>query len=124
MDRETYKKMAELMSQIPPKEETPKGQKFHIGEIVKITRPGTWYSQMSFNEDKERLYQIQYSYYQKYDGSSERNKNQYSLKHLFEDNSSSWYYDSELELVKGIDEINEEKDLSEYKRLKEKYKNG
>lgn len=121
MDRETYAMMAKMMSQIPPKEETPEGQKFHIGEIVKIARPTHWFSQMSFDEDKERLYQIQYSYQQKYGGSSERNLKQYSLKHLFEDNSSSWYDEESLELVKGIDEINEEKDLVEYNRLKAKY---
>jgi len=46
---------------------------------------------------------------------------EYSLKHLFEDNSSSWYDENELELVKGIDEITEEKDLIEYKRLKDKF---
>ena len=43
------------------------------------------------------------------------------IKHLFEDNSSSWYDENELELVKGIDEITEEKDLIEYKRLKDKF---
>jgi len=118
MDRETYSMMANLMSQIPPKEETPIGQKFHIGEIVKITNPSRWFSQMSVEKNKERLYQVQYTYSQKYGGDNVKN---YSLKHLFEDNSSSWYNESELELVKGIDEINEEKDLAEYKRLKDKY---
>jgi len=51
----------------------------------------------------------------------EHNTKQYSMKHLFEDNSSAWYNESELELVKSIDEINEEKDLLEYERLKKKY---
>lgn len=118
MDRETYSMMANLMSQIPPKEETPKGQKFHIGEIVKIARPSSWFSKTSVEEDKERLYQIQCTYSQKYGGDDVKS---YSLKHLFEDNSSSWYDENELELVKSIDEINEEKDLAEYKRLKVKY---
>lgn len=118
MDRETYSMMANLMSQIPPKEETPIGQKFHIGEIVKITKPSSWFSQRSVEEDKERLYQIRYTYSQRFGGDDVKS---YSLKHLFEDNSSSWYGENELELVKGIDEINEEKDLAEYKRLKAKY---
>ena len=120
MDRETYAKMAELMSKVPPKKETPKGQKFHIGEIVKISRPSSWFAKNSFEESKDRLYQIQYSYKQKYGGEDIKS---YSLKHLFEDNSSSWYDEEELELVKGIEEINEEKDIAEYKRLKAKYEN-
>ena len=124
MDREEYAMMAKLMSQIPPKQETPKGQKFHIGEIVKISKPESWFSHDSFEKDKERLYEIQYSYFQKYGGDEERQTKSYSLKHLFEDNSSAWYEESELELVKGIDEINEERDLAEYQRLKAKYEAG
>ena len=124
MDREEYAMMAKLMSQIPPKQETPKGQKFHIGEIVKISKPGSWFSHDSFEKDKERLYEIQYSYFQKYGGDEKRQTKRYSLKHLFEDNSSAWYEESELELVKGIDEINEERDLAEYQRLKAKYEAG
>jgi hypothetical protein len=121
MDRETYTMMAELMLKVPPKSETPEGQKFNIGEIVRISKPNSWFSQNSFEKDKERLYQIEYSYSQKYGGSNERNKKQYSLKHLFEDNSSAWYDESELELVKGIAEITEEQDKKEYERLKQKY---
>jgi hypothetical protein len=121
MDREEYAMMANLRSQIPPKKDTPEGQKFHIGEIVRISKPGSWFSQDSFEKDKERLYEIQYSYYQKYGGDKERRTKSYSLKHLFEDNSSAWYEESELELVKGIEEINEERDLAEYQRLKAKY---
>lgn len=111
MNTETYSRMANLISQIPPKESTPKGQKFHIGDIVKITRPKSWFSKRSVEENKERLYQIRYSYTQKFGGSMEHHNNSYSLKHLFEDNSSSWYDADELELVKSIDKINEEKDL-------------
>jgi hypothetical protein len=111
--------MAELMFKIPPKSETPQGQKFHIGEIVRISNPVHWYSK---EYTKNHLFEIQYSYSQKYGGSDERSKKQYSLKHLFEENSSAWYDEVELELIKGIDEINEEKDLLEYKRLKAKYK--
>ena len=110
--------MAELMLKVPPKNETPNGQKFHIGEIVRISNPLNWYSQ---RYSKEQFFEVQYSYSQKYGGSDERSKKQYSLKHLFEDNSSAWYDEDELELVKGIDEIREENDLSEYKRLKAKY---
>lgn len=121
MDRETYTMIAELMFKVPPKTETPEGQKFHIGEIVRISKPNSWFSQNSFEKDRERLYEIQYSYAQKYGGSDERSKKQYSLKHLFEDNSSAWYYESELELVKAIAEITEERDLEEYERLKKKF---
>jgi hypothetical protein len=121
MDRDTYKMITELMLKIPPKLETPEGQKFHIGEIVKISKPNSWFSEISFEKDKERLYEIEYSYTQKYGGSHERSKKQYCLKHLFEDNSSAWYYESELELVKGIKEITEERDLKEYERLKKKF---
>jgi len=122
MDRLEYTMMAELMSKVPPKKETPPGQKFHIGEIVRISKPGSWFSQDSFEKDKERLYEIQYSYFQKYGGDEERQTKNYSLKHLFEKNSSAWYEETELELVKGIDEINEERDLKEYERLKLKYR--
>ena len=110
-----------LMSKVPPKKETPKGQKFHIGEIVKISNPSSWFSKNSFEKNKERLYKIQYIYKQKFGGNMDRYIKEYSLKHLFEDNSSSWYDENELELVKGIDEITEEKDLIEYKRLKDKF---
>lgn len=117
MDRETYAMMARLMSKIPPKEKTPLGQKFHIGEIVKISNPLSWFAEERCNGE---LFQVKYSYAQKYGGDDVK---QYSLKHLFEDNSSSWYDEEELELVKGIDEINEERDRSEYERLKNKYEN-
>jgi len=120
MGRETYSYISKLMGKIPANKKTPIGQKFHIGEIVKISNPNSWFAENSFNKDKERLYEIEYSYDQKYGGGG-RGIEIYSLKHLFEDNSSSWYDESELELVKGIDEINEEKDLAEYNRLKEKY---
>lgn len=117
MNKEEYRIIANLMNKIPPKNETPEGQKFHIGEIVKISTPKSWFAK----EKIGKLFQIEYSYSQKYGGSDYRSKNEYSLKHLFEDNSSAWYNVHELELVKGIDTITEEKDLSEYKRLKEKY---
>jgi len=122
MDRLEYTMMSELMSKVPPKKETPKGQKFHIGEIVRIAKPESWFSRESFEKDKERLYEIQYSYFQKYGGDEERQTKSYSLKHLFEKNSSAWYEETELELVKGIEEINEERDLKEYERLKLKYR--
>lgn len=121
MDRQEYAMMAELMLKVPPKSETPQGQKFHIGEIVRISNPLNWYSK---RYTKDQLFEVQYSYSQKYGGSDERNKKQYSLKHLFEENSSAWYDEAELELIKGIDEINEERDLAEYKRLKAKYEGG
>lgn len=124
MDKETYRLVAELMLKVPPKKETPKGQKFHIGEIVKIAKPSSWFAKDSHRENSDRLYQVEYSYSQKYGGSDDRSKKQYSLKHLFEDNSSAWYDEAELELVKGIDEIIEERDLAEYKRLKAKYEGG
>lgn len=116
-----YKMMAELMQKVTPQKETPIGQKFNIGEIVKISRPRSWFSERSVKEDKERLYQIQYSYYQKYGGEKETQIKSYSLKHLFENNSSAWYDEHELELVKSIEEINEENDVLEYKRLSEKF---
>lgn len=122
MTQEDYKMMAELMQKVPPQKETPEGQKFHIGEIVKITKPSSWFSEKSFDKDGERLYQIEYSYSQKYGGSEDRHKNQYSLKHLFENNTSAWHYGSELTLVKSIEEINDENDILEYERLKLKYK--
>lgn len=118
MNKEEYKMMAELMLKVPPKTETPDGQKFHIGEIVRIANPKSWYAERF---KPNLLFQIEYSYAQKYGGSDDSSKNTYSLKHLFQDNSSSWYDESELELVKSIVEITEEQDLKEYERLKQKY---
>lgn len=122
MDRESYTLLLHYMNQIPPNKKTPEGQEFHIGEIVKISNPNTWFSKSSFKKDKSRLYQIVSSYSQQYRNSEFDPRPQYTLKHLFEDNESSWYSESELELVKGIDEIKEERDIAEYTRLKEKYK--
>ena len=118
MNREEYKMMAELILKVPPKTETPDGQKFHIGEIVRIANPKNWYAKRF---KPNQLFQIKYSYAQKYGSLNETSKNEYSLKHLFEDNSSSWYNEIELELVKSITEITEEQDLKEYERLKQKY---
>ena len=115
MDRETYKIAVGLMNKIPPRKKTLKGQKFHIGEIVRISNPQSWFAE---EYTPDQLFQIEYSYAQKYGGDDVK---QYSLKHLFEDDSSSWYDEEELELVKGIDEITKETELAEYKRLKEKY---
>lgn len=113
MDHATYAQMAKLMSQIPPSKETPPGQKFHIGEIVKIANPKSW-----FAKDREgKLATIEYTYEQKYGCG---NVKQYSL--IFDFGSSAWYNETELELVKGIDEITEERDRVEYERLKLKYK--
>lgn len=100
MDRFTYRVVAELIDKVPPKSKTPQGQKFNIGEIVKIVNPINWFSQESFEEDKERLFEIEFSYYQKYDGADDEYKKLYSLKHLFEDDESAWYNEDELELVR------------------------
>jgi hypothetical protein len=121
MDRKEYTMMADLMLKVPPQKETPDGQKFHIGEIVRISNPLNWYSQ---RYTKKQLFEVQYSYTQKYGGSDERNKKQYSLKQLGKDISSAWHDENELELIRSIYEINEENDLSEYKRLKAKYEGG
>ena len=118
MNRETYTMMAELMLKVPPKSKTPEGQKFHIGEIVRIGNANSWFAKIYTTD---QLFEIQYSYMQKYGGSDDIDKKQYSLKHLFEDNSSAWFDESELELVKGIAEITEERDLKEYERLKQKF---
>lgn len=124
MNKEDYELVVRLQNAIPPTQETPEGQKFHIGEIVKISNPESWFSEMSHAEDQDRLFEVQYSYNQKYrQGQDGRNSTgSYSLKHLFEDNSSAWYDAEELELVKGIDEITEEKERAELIRLKKKYK--
>ena len=118
MNRQEYAMMAELKHKIPPKKETPKGQKFHIGEIVRIV---DIQNHPCRTEKEGKLAEIQYSYAQKYEGSMPHHIKSYSLKHLWEDNSSAWWEECQLELVKGIDEINEERDLIEYKRLKAKY---
>lgn len=118
MDQATYRHMAECMSRMKPDEKTPENQKFHIGEIVKITNPKKWFSKESFDIDKHRLFQIEHSYKQKYGGN---NIASYHLKHLFENNESAWYDENELSLVKSISEINEENDKAEYIRLKKIY---
>lgn len=119
MMREAYTIMAELMLKVPPKSETPEGQKFHIGEIVRIGNANSWFAK---RYTPDQLFEIQYSYTQKYGGSDDISKKKYCLKHLFEDNSSAWFDESELELVKGIAEITEEqRDVKEYERLKQKF---
>lgn len=122
MDYNEYEMMARLTHEIPPKQETPKGQKFHIGEIVKIIDDK---NHPCRENTKDKLAKIEYSYAQKYRQKSEihleHDLTTYSLIHLWEDNSSAWWDEDQLELVKGIDEINEEKDKAEYERLKKKY---
>ena len=115
MDRETYTMMVRLKNQIPAKQETPKGQKFHIGEIVKIIDVQNHPCSL---DSEGKTAEIQYTYSQKYGDDDVKS---YSLKHLWEVNSSAWWDEYQLELIKGIDEINEEIDLAEYKRLKAKY---
>lgn len=115
MDNIEYKMMAELLSKVPPSKETPKGQKFHIGEIVRIVNPKSWFAKRNYGQ----LFSVEYSYYQKYGGP--HGKNEYCLRHLPEDWLNSWYDEDELELVKGISKINEEKEFAEYQRLKQKY---
>ena len=115
MDRQEYAMMVGLKNQIPPKKETPKGQKFHIGEIVKIIDVQNHPCSL---DSEGKMAEIQYSYSQKYGDDDVKS---YSLKHLWENNSSAWWDEDQLELVKSIEEINEENDLTEYKRLKVKY---
>lgn len=100
MTKEEYSRQAEILSNKPHKTETPKEQKFNIGDIVKIVSPSSWFARDKYIKDKERTYQIQYSYFQKYGGTMKHHYNSYSLKHLFEDNSSSWYGGEELEIIK------------------------
>lgn len=97
MDHKKYTTLSDFISKV----ETPIGQKFNIGDVVKISNPKSWFSQTSYEKDPERLYEIEYSYFQKYGGDEELQTKRYSLKHLFEDNASSWYSESELELVKS-----------------------
>jgi hypothetical protein len=116
MDRKAYKMIAELRYQLPPIKETPIGQKFHINEIVRIIDIQGHPCRIGREGKTAR---IQYSYSQKYSGDDVKS---YSLEHLWEKNSSAWWDEEQLELVKGIDEINDEIDLIEYERLKVKYK--
>lgn len=100
MTREEYHNSLLSLQKRQPDLATPEGQKFHIGEIVKIVNPCSWFSKISFDTDRERLYEIEYSYKQKFGGEDVRS---YSLRHLFEDNSSAWYHERELELVVSIE---------------------
>ena len=115
MDRQEYAMMVGLKYLIPPQKETPKGQKFAIGEIVKIIDVQNHPCRL---DSEDKMAEIQYSYSQKYGDDDVKS---YSLKHLWENNSSSWWDEEQLELIKGIDELTEEIDLAEYKRLKAKY---
>ncbi len=96
MDKEIYKNMVRLLYNTPPKIQTPDGQMFSIGDVVRIVNPNSWFAK---RYNKEHLFQIEYSYYQKYGGNDD-SKKRYSLKHLFENNSTSWFDEEELELVK------------------------
>ena len=116
MDRAEYTMMVQLKNKMPPNKETPVGQKFHIGEIVKIID-----CRDRDDECEGKLAEIEYSYKQKYNGTMPHHIRSYSLIHLWEDNGSAWWDEEQLELVKGIKKVNEEKDFAEYKRLKAKY---
>lgn len=96
MNKTEYYKAALSLSKRQPDTDTPPGQKFHIGDIVRIVNPINWYARQY---DPSQLFKIEYSYYQKYGGTLSIGVKEYSLKHLFENNSSAWYIEDELELV-------------------------
>ncbi len=98
MNKEEYETQALLLYQKTPILKTPEGQKFNIGDVVRIANPESWFAK-EYTQD--HLFKVEYSYWQKY-GGSEKQKQTYSLQHLFEDNSSSWYDESELELVNQL----------------------
>ena len=82
------------------KKSKPKGQKFYRGDIVKIDNPMSWYSKAYYKKDKDRLYEIEHSYHQKFGSEEEEDFKLYSLNHLWEKNSSAWYHEDELKLFK------------------------
>lgn len=105
MNRAEYIRQVQEMNQLPPSQERPEGQKFNIGDIVRIANPLNWYSK---KYTPDQLFKVEYSYLQKYGTPYQISianlppndrKPQYSLIHLFENNSSAWYDEEELELV-------------------------
>jgi hypothetical protein len=116
MDREEYAMVCKMLSQRPPIKATPPGQKFHTGEIVRITNPLSWFSKEYANK-KKYLFEVIASHSQQYGGD---NIEEYTLRHLWEENESSWYWEDELTLIKSIQEINKERDRMEYEQLKKK----
>lgn len=91
MTQEEYTKKAIELSLKPPSTDMLYGQKFTIGDRVKIIKANSWFT-------KEQLVKeaiVKYSYSQKYGGKDVKS---YCLK-FFDGETSSWYDEDELEIV-------------------------
>ena len=104
MTQEEYAQQAQEMYDAPFDNTTIAGQKFNVGDIVKIVNPTSWFSKKSVEEDKDMLFEIEYSYQQKYghmsmsNAHTERHLNQYSLIRVHDGSSTAWYDGEELKL--------------------------
>lgn len=93
-----YHAAAKALSSRPPVSDHPEGQKFRIGERVRIVNPQSWFAKREIGN----VFTVEYSYHQKYPEMSDgdRNKREYALRGK-DGNSTAWYDEEELELVKA-----------------------
>lgn len=90
--------IAQVIHSLPCDTTHPEGQRFKIGDVVKIASPQSWFAKAEVGQ----VFRVRYSYYQKYgwmNGYAEEDKHSYSLTHCATNVSSAWYYEEELELL-------------------------
>lgn len=99
MNLDEYRATAEALNARPPDQRHPEGQKFKIGDTVKIVNPQSWFAKRAIG----RVFTVEYSYHQKFPEMSDgdRHKRTYSLRSA-NGNSTSWYDEEELEIVPDI----------------------
>lgn len=97
MDREEYRAAALALSKRPPSLEHPTGQKFRIGETVRITNPQSWFAKRRIGQ----LFIVAYSYWQKFPsaGNKDKDRRTYALISTIDGDTTSWYEEGELEAV-------------------------
>lgn len=92
MDFKEYEQQAKELYAKPPSTDMLYGQKFTIGDKVKIVKGNSWFAKEKIGEKAT----IEYSYSQKYGG---KDINSYCLN-FSNEGTSSWYDTDELELCK------------------------
>lgn len=100
MNREEYEAIASRLASRPPDPHHADGQRFRIGDRVKIVNPQSWFSKKALG----KIFVVEYSYHQKYPEMSDRDRHKrtYSLRSVDDGNRTSWYDEEELEIVADI----------------------
>jgi hypothetical protein len=101
MNYEEYAEYARIISAIPPDAAHPEGQRFRVGDVVKVTdHPKCGHTPAEMW--KGRRCRVVASYYQQYgwmNGFQETDKNTYKLEDFKTGARSSWFDAEELEFV-------------------------